>query len=109
MNTIRVSHILESKVKIKEVIIIRTSQEARKKKWKTIRIQERSQSCLTGTSPGAPHTQLGVSRRRGARTPDAGKVSAGQPDRWTPPEGGPDRCNSANPVEGDIPEGRFQG
>ena len=64
---------------------------------------------MTGTSPGAPHTQLGVSRLRGARTPDAGKVSAGQPDRWTPPEGEPDRCNSANPVEGDIPEGRFQG
>ena len=63
----------------------------------------------TGASLSAPHTQLGVSRLRGARTPDAGKVSAGQPDRWTPPEGGPDRCNSANPVEGDIPEGRFQG
>ena len=39
----------------------------------------------TGTSIGAPHTQPGVSRLRGARTPDVGKVSASQPDRWTSP------------------------
>ena len=70
---------------------------------------EKDLAVPTGTSIGAPLTQPGVSRLRGARTPDAGKVSAGQPDRWTPPEGEPDRCNSANPVEGDIPEGRFQG
>ena len=36
-------------------------------------------------SLSAPRTQLGVSRLRGARTPDVGKVSAGQPDRWTSP------------------------
>ena len=37
----------------------------------------------TGTSIGAPHTQPGVPRPRGARTPDVSKVSAGPPDRWT--------------------------
>ena len=70
---------------------------------------EKDLAVPTGTSIGVPHTQPGVSRLRGARTLDVGKVSAGQPDRWTPPEGEPDRCNSANPVEGDIPDRRFQG
>ena len=33
----------------------------------------------------ATHTRPGVSRLRGARTPDVGKVSTGLPDRWTSP------------------------
>ena len=62
---------------------------------------------MTGTSVGAPHTQPGVPRLRGARTPDVDKVSAGQAGQVGLPEGKPDRCNMdrcpVDPVEGDIP------
>ena len=89
-------------------MIIRTSQKISEEEMEDVPDLEEELAVPIRASPGAPHTQLGVSRLRGARTPDMGSVSAGQPDRWTPPEGEPDRCNSANPVEGDIPERRFQ-
>ena len=90
-------------------MIIRTSQKISEEEMEDVPDLEEELAVPTRASLSAPHTQLGVSRLRGARTPDVGKVSTGQPDKWTPPEGGPDRCNSANPVEGDIPEGRFRG
>ena len=89
-------------------MIIRTSQKISEEEMEDVPDLEEELAVPIRASLSAPRTQLGVPRLRGARTPDMGNVSAGQPDRWTPPEGEPDRCNSADPVEGDIPEGRFQ-
>ena len=57
--------------------------------------------CATHTAGCLPPPRGKDTRRgQGVHRP------AGQVDL---PEGEPDRCNSANPVEGDIPGWRFQG